>query len=315
MERIVFLDRQSLKAEVPRPSFPHTWEEHDQTLESLVASRLTGATIAITNKVPIRRATLEQLPQLKMIAVAATGYDVIDIDACRERGIAVANIRHYAVHTVPEHSFAMIFALRRNLIAYREDVLRGRWQAQDQFCFFDHPIQDLYGSTLGIFGEGELGQATAAIARALGMRVLFADHPPPKAAGVEFTDPDTVLAQSDIISLHCPLTPASRNFIGIEQFKKMKRSAILINTARGGLVDEHALKTALETGLIAGAGFDVLTKEPPKDGNALLELRMPNFILTPHVAWASDGAMQFLADQLIDNVEALIAGTPQNLVT
>ena len=315
MERIVFLDRQSLKAEVRRPSFSHVWEEHDQTAESLVASRLAGATVAITNKVQIRRATLEQLPELKMIAVAATGYDVIDIDACRERGIAVANIRNYAVDTVPEHTFAMIFALRRNLIAYREDVLRGRWQAQDQFCFFDHPIQDLHGSTLGIFGEGALGQATAAIARALGMRVLFADHPPPKAPDVEFTDPETVLAQSDIISLHCPLTPASRNFIGIEQFKKMKRSAILINTARGGLVDEHALKTAIETGLIAGAGFDVLTKEPPKEGNPLLELRTPNFILTPHVAWASDGAMQFLADQLIDNVEASIAGTPQNLVT
>ena len=315
MERIVFLDRQSLKAEVRRPSFSHVWEEYDQTEESLVAGRLAGATVAITNKVPIRRASLEQLPDLKMIAVAATGYDVIDIDACRERGIAVANIRNYAVHTVPEHTFAMIFALRRNLIAYREDVLRGRWQAQDQFCFFDHPIQDLHGSTLGIFGEGALGQATAAIARALGMRVLFADHPPPKAANVEFTDPETVLAQSDIVSLHCPLTPASRNFIGIEQFKKMKRSAILINTARGGLVDEHALKTALETGLIAGAGFDVLTKEPPKNGNPLLELRTPNFILTPHVAWASDGAMQFLADQLIDNIETSIAGTPQNLVT
>jgi glycerate dehydrogenase len=315
MERIVFLDRQSLKAEVRRPSFSHVWEEHDQTEESLVAGRLAGATVAITNKVPIRRASLEKLPELKMIAVAATGYDVIDIDACRERGIAVANIRNYAVHTVPEHAFAMIFALRRNLIAYREDVLRGRWQAQDQFCFFDHPIQDLHGSTLGIFGEGALGQATADIARALGMRVLFADHPPPKAVGVEFTDPETVLAQSDIISLHCPLTPASRNFIGIEQFKKMKRSAILINTARGGLVDEHALKTALETGLIAGAGFDVLTKEPPKDGNPLLEIRTPNFILTPHVAWASDGAMQFLADQLIDNIEASIAGAPQNLVT
>ena len=315
MERIVFLDRQSLKAEVRRPSFSHAWEEYDQTEESLVAGRLAGATVAITNKVPIRRASLEQLPDLKMIAVAATGYDVIDIDACRERGIAVANIRNYAVHTVPEHTFAMIFALRRNLIAYREDVLRGRWQAQDQFCFFDHPIQDLHGSTLGIFGEGALGQATAAIARALGMRVLFADHPPPKAANVEFTDPETVLTQSDIISLHCPLTPASRNFIGIEQFKKMKRSAILINTARGGLVDEQALKTALDTGLIAGAGFDVLTKEPPKNGNPLLELRMPNFILTPHVAWASDGAMQFLADQLIDNIEKSIAGTPQNLVT
>ena len=315
MERIVFLDRQSLKAEVRRPSFPHAWEEYDQTLESLVVQRLAGATVAITNKVPIRTASLEQLPELKMIAVAATGYDVIDIDACRERGIAVANIRNYAVHTVPEHTFAMIFALRRNIIAYREDVLRGRWQAQDQFCFFDHPIQDLHGSTLGIFGEGALGQATAVIARALGMRVLFADHPPPKAADVEFTDPETVFAQSDIISLHCPLTPSSRNFIGIEQFKKMKRSAILINTARGGLVDEHALKTALETGLIAGAGFDVLTKEPPKEGNPLLEVRTPNFILTPHVAWASDGAMQFLADQLIDNIEASIAGTPQNLVT
>ncbi|MCF8164835.1 MAG: D-2-hydroxyacid dehydrogenase [Polynucleobacter sp.] len=315
MERIVFLDRQSLKAEVRRPSFSHVWEEHDQTAESLVAGRLAGATIAITNKVPIRRASLEQLPDLKMIAVAATGYDVIDIDACCERGIAVANIRNYAVHTVPEHTFAMIFALRRNLIAYREDVLRGRWQAQDQFCFFDHPIKDLHGSTLGIFGEGALGQATASIARALGMRVLFADHPPPKAPDVEFTDPENVLAESDIISLHCPLTPASRNFIGIEQFKKMKRSAILINTARGGLVDEQALKTAIETGLIAGAGFDVLTKEPPKEGNPLLELRTPNFILTPHVAWASDGAMQFLADQLIDNVEASIAGSPQNLVT
>lgn len=315
MERIVFLDRQSLKAEVRRPAFPHQWEEYAQTQEQAVAERLADATVAITNKVPIRRATLEKLPKLKLIAMAATGYDVIDIDACRERGVAVVNIRNYAVHTVPEHTFAMIFALRRNLIAYRDDVLRGRWQAQEQFCFFDHPIQDLHGSTIGIFGEGALGQATAAIARALGMRVLFADHPPPRAAGTEFTDPNTVFAESDIISLHCPLTPASRNFIGIEQLRKMKRSAILINTARGGLVDEQALKTALDTGLIAGAGFDVLTQEPPTEGNPLLELRTPNFILTPHVAWASDGAMQFLANQLIDNVEAFIAGQPQHLVT
>ena len=315
MEHVVFLDRQSLKANVRRPSFEHTWEEHVQTLEADVVTRLKNATVAITNKVPIRKATLEQLPNLKMIAVAATGYDVIDVAACRERGVGVANIRNYAVHTVPEHSFALIFALRRNIIAYRDDVLRGRWQAQDQFCFFDHSISDLYGSTLGIFGEGALGQGTAKIARALGMRVLFADHPPPKAPDVEFTDPDTVLAESDIISLHCPLTPESRNFIGLEQFRKMKRTAILINTARGGLVDEAALKEALDTGLIAGAGFDVLTKEPPKDGNPLLDIKTPNFILTPHVAWASDGAMQFLADQLIDNVEAYIAGKPQHLVT
>ena len=234
---------------------------------------------------------------------------------CRTRGIAVANIRNYALHTVPEHAFALITALRRNLLAYRQDVERGRWQAVDQFCFFDHPIRDLHGSTLGIVGEGVLGQATAAIARGFGMKVLFADHPPPKAEGVQFTPFEDVLTQSDVISLHVPLTPETRNLIGIEQFRKMKRTAILINTARGGLVDEPALVQALTEGLIAGAGFDVLTNEPPKDGNPLLDLRLPNFILTPHIAWASDGAMQFLADQLIDNIEAFLRGSAQNLVT
>lgn len=314
MERVVFLDRQSLKANVRKPSFAHGWTDHAQTLEGEVVERLRDATVAITNKVPIRKASLEQLPKLKLIAMAATGYDVIDVDACKARGVGLVNIRNYAVNTVPEHAFAMILALRRNLLAYRQDVLRGRWQAQDQFCFFDHPISDLAGSTLGIFGEGVLGQATAKIGRAFGMKVLFADHPPPKAPGVELVDPEKVLAESDVISLHCPLTDASRNFIGLEQFRKMKRSAILINTARGGLVDEGALKTALETGLIAGAGFDVLAKEPPKGGNPLLDIDRPNFILTPHVAWASDGAQQFLADQLVDNIEAFLAGKPQNRV-
>lgn len=314
MEHVVFLDRQSLKATVRKPSFAHAWTDHAQTLEGEVVERLKDATVAITNKVPIRKAALEQLPKLKLIAMAATGYDVIDVEACKAQGVGLVNIRNYAVNTVPEHAFAMILALRRSLLAYRQDVLRGRWQAQDQFCFFDHPIVDLAGSTLGIFGEGVLGQATAQVGRAFGMKVLFADHPPPKAPGVAFTDPEKVLAESDVISLHCPLTEASRNFIGLEQFRKMKRSAILINTARGGLVDEGALKTALETGLIAGAGFDVLVKEPPKGGNPLLELDRPNFILTPHVAWASDGAQQFLADQLVDNIEAFLAGKPQNRV-
>jgi glycerate dehydrogenase len=246
--------------------------------------------------------------------MAATGYDVIDTQACQERGVTVVNIRNYAVHTVPEHAFALIFALRRNLMAYRDDVLNGRWQTEEQFCFFDHPISDLHGSTMGIFGEGVLGQATAHIARALGMKVLFADHAPPKAAGVEFVPPEQVYAESDIISLHCPLTPASRHFIGMAQLQQMTSSALLINTSRGGLVDEQALKTALETGLIAGAGFDVLTQEPPKNGNPLLDIRSPNFILTPHVAWASQQAMQFLADQLIDNIEAFVNNTPQNRV-
>ena len=313
--RIVFLDRSTLQARVRRPAFEHTWQEYAVTGAGELVERLQEATVAITNKVPLHAEALRRLPKLKLIAVAATGYDVIDIAYCQANGIAVANIRNYAVHTVPEHAFALITALRRNLIAYREDVEKGRWQQIDQFCFFDHPIRDLYGATLGIIGEGVLGQGTANIARGFGMRVLFADHAPPKAPGVVFTPFDQVLAESDVISLHVPLTADTRNVIGIEQFRRMKRTAILINTARGGLVDERALVQALKEGLIAGAGFDVLTREPPREGNPLLELRLPNFILTPHVAWASDGAMQFLADQLVDNIEAFVKGSPQNLVT
>ena len=313
--RIVFLDRSTLQARVRRPAFEHTWQEYAVTGAGELVERLQEATVAITNKVPLHAEALRRLPKLKLIAVAATGYDVIDIAYCQAHGIAVANIRNYAVHTVPEHAFALITALRRSLIAYREDVEKGRWQQIDQFCFFDHPIRDLYGATLGIIGEGVLGQGTANIARGFGMRVLFADHAPPKAPGVVFTPLDQVLAESDVISLHVPLTADTRNVIGIEQFRRMKRTAILINTARGGLVDERALVQALKEGLIAGAGFDVLTREPPREGNPLLELRLPNFILTPHVAWASDGAMQFLADQLVDNIEAFVKGSPQNLVT
>ncbi|HXZ97428.1 MAG TPA: D-2-hydroxyacid dehydrogenase [Burkholderiales bacterium] len=311
---VVFLDRSTLNARVRRPAFEHSWEEYPTTAAPEILGRLGNATIAITNKVPLRKETLAKLPKLKMIAVAATGYDVIDTEYCKAHSIAVANIRNYAVHTVPEHAFALILALRRNLLAYRQDVENGVWQKASQFCYFDHPIGDLFGATIGILGEGAIGQGTAKIARGFGMRVLFADHAPPKAPGVEFTPLDTVLAESDVISMHCPLTPESRNMIGLEQFRKMKRTALLINTARGGLVDESALVRALDEGLIAGAGFDVLTKEPPRDGNPLLELRRPNFILTPHVAWASNDAMQFLADQLVDNIDAFVSGKPQNLV-
>ena len=313
--QVVFLDRASLKAKVRKFSFAAEYTEHEKTAVGEIVPRLAQATVAILNKVPMRAETLRQLPRLKMIAVAATGYDVVDIPYCKEHGIAVANIRNYAVHTVPEHAFAMILALRRNLLAYRQDVENGVWNKSDQFCFFTHDIGDLHGATLGIIGEGAIGQSTAAIGRAFGMHVLFADHPPPKMAGVTFTPHDQVLAQSDVISLHCPLMPATRNLIDIHAFRRMKRNAILINTARGGLVDEAALIQALDEGLIFGAGFDVLTVEPPKDGHPLLDVRRPNFILTPHIAWASDGAMQFLADQLIDNIEHWAAGKPQNLVT
>ena len=312
---MVFLDRASLKAKLRPFAFPAEYIEHQKTDVAEIVARLDGAAIAIVNKVPIRADTLRQLPQLKMIAVAATGYDVVDISYCNEHGIAVANIRNYAVHTVPEHAFAMILALRRNLLSYRQDVEAGVWNKSEQFCFFTHDIGDLHGATLGIIGEGAIGQGTAAIGRAFGMRVLFADHPPPKMPDVQFTPLDEVLAQSDVISLHCPLMPSTRNLIDANAFRKMKRNALLINTARGGLVDEAALIQALDEGLIAGAGFDVRTVEPPRNGHPLLDVRRHNFILTPHIAWASDGAMQFLADQLIDNIELWCAGTPQHLVT
>ncbi len=312
---IVFLERDSIKAQVRRPNFEHTYEEYAHTAFDQTVPRLWHATVAIINKVRLSDEIIAQLPKLKMIAVTATGYDGIDIAACRNRGIAVANIRNYAIHTVPEHVFALVLALRRNLLAYRREIEQGAWQKSEQFCLFTHHVAELFGSTIGVIGEGAIGQGTAAIARGFGMRVLFAYHPSPKKKEVVLTPFDEVLAESDVLSLHCPLTPVTRDLIGINELRKMKRSALLINTARGGLVNEAALVQALDENLIAGAGFDVLTIEPPKNGNPLLDLRRPNFILTPHVAWASDGAMQSLADQLIDNVEAWVAGKRRNLVT
>ena len=308
---IVFLDRESVDANVRKPNFPHSYKEYQSTWSAEdVVERLKDATIAIINKVPMRAETLKQLPKLKLIAVAATGTDVVDKAYCKQNGIAVVNIRNYAFNTVPEHVLALMFALRRNLPAYIEDVRNGRWNASQQFCFFDHPIRDVAGSTIGVVGYGAIGKEVGKRAAALGMRVLPYDVVP-QAGLVDFA---TLLKESDVITLHMPLTPETKNMFGAKELKMMKPTAILINTARGGLVDEAALAEALKNGTIAGAGFDVLTKEPPKDGNILLDLKLPNLIITPHVAWASQEAMQILADQLIDNVEAFVAGKPQNLV-
>jgi glycerate dehydrogenase len=316
MEQIVFLERDALEADVRRPGFAHSWREHTGIpIADETARLLAEATIAIVNKTPLHARTLERLPRLRMIAVAATGTDNIDVAACRARGVVVSNVRGYAEHTVPEHVFCLILALRRNLLAYREDVRRGRWQQAERFCLSGHPICDLHGGTLGIFGEGSIGQGVARLARAFGIEVLFADHAPPKAPGVQFTPVDELLARSDVVSLHLPLNQETRHLIGAAELAKMKRDALLINTARGGLVDELALAQALRSGTIAGAGFDVLSAEPPKEGNPLLELNEPNFILTPHVAWSGRQAMQALADQLIDNVEAFVRGAPRNVVT
>ncbi len=314
-QHIVFLDRDSVVATLRAPAFAHRWTDYPATDPVDTVERLRGATIAITNKVALRAQELAQLPHLKMIAVAATGTDHIDLAAARARGILVANIRNYSVASVPEHCFTLMLALRRNLRAYCADVDAGRWQASSRFCLLDHPIGDLAGSRLGIVGYGALGKAVATLGRAFGMQVCVATRSPRMAdPGVTVLTLPELLRSADVVSLHLPLSDATRHMIGANELASMKRSALLINTARGGLVDEAALAHALSTGVIAGAGFDVLSAEPPSADNPLLQLRLPNFILTPHVAWASTQAMQTLADMLLANIDAFVAGAPTNVV-
>ncbi|TLG77673.1 D-2-hydroxyacid dehydrogenase [Methylocystis sp. B8] len=309
--KIVFLDRETLDANVRKPNFPHEYTEYAQTAPDQIVERLNGATICITNKVPLREATLKRLPSLKLIAVAATGTDVIDKAYTSGNGIVVSNIRNYAFNTLPEHVFALLFALRRNLVNYYNSVRQGRWGYANQFCYFDYPIYDIAGSTLGIVGYGALGKEIEKRAIALGMKVLINDVTdiPNKV------DVPTILREADVITLNLPLTPETKNMIGVKELASMKKSACIINTARGGIVDEAALADALRKGIIAGAGMDVLTVEPPKNGNILLDPTIPNLIITPHVAWASKEAMQVLADQLVDNIDAFVAGSPRNVVT
>lgn len=313
-ESIVFLDRGSLRANLRTPAFSHDWRDYDSTSASDVVDRLSGATIAIVNKVRLTRDVLGRLPNLRLIAVAATGTDVIDVDACTERGISVTNVRGYAVHSLPEHVFAMMLALRRSLAFHRMTIDEGRWSSSEHFCVFSQPMHDLAGSTLGLLGFGALGRSVAALGLAFGMRIMAFDHYQIADANVVRASLDDVLRKSDVVSLHLPLTSATRNMIGKERLRQMKASAILINTARGGLVDEQALADALVAGTIAGAGIDVLSVEPPPPDNPLVKLKSPNLILTPHMAWASDEAMQTLADQLIVNIEGFVAGNPANLV-
>ncbi|MDR5752317.1 MULTISPECIES: D-2-hydroxyacid dehydrogenase [unclassified Caballeronia] len=317
MHKIVFLDRATLAPQITlrRPGFAHELAEYAQTHPEDVAARIAGASIVITNKVALTADILAQSSGLKLVAVAATGTDCVDKAACARHGVAVANIRGYAVNTVPEHTFALMLALRRNLIAYRDDVLNGVWQKSGQFCFFDHPIRDLAGATLGIIGEGVLGQRVAEIAKVFGARPIFAAHKGSQGFGPLYTPWDQMLATSDIITVHSPLTPQTRGMLAMPEFRAMKRKPLIINTARGGLVDEADLARALDEGLISGAGFDVVSGEPPAADNPLMRIAgRPNVIVTPHVAWASDEAQQALADQLIDNIESFIAGTPRNLV-
>ncbi|KEA62272.1 D-3-phosphoglycerate dehydrogenase [Marinobacterium lacunae] len=317
MQKIVFLDRGTLgpSVHVTRPKVAHHWTEYDATHPDQLLERLDGASVAITNKVPLRGPLLEQLPALKLIVVAATGYDVIDMDYCRAHGITVCNVRGYARNTVPEHALALIFALRRSLVGYREDVMAGEWQKSGQFCFFNHPISDLAGSTLGIIGKGALGQALGTLGDALGMKVQYAGYKNAAEAEPGFVDFDEFLRTSDIISLHCPLTPQTRDLLAFDEFRKMARKPILINTGRGGLVNEADCVRALDEGLLAGIGFDCLTSEPMATEHPFHAiLGRPNVIVTPHVAWASAEAMQTLWDQVVSHIDNFAAGAPTNVL-
>jgi glycerate dehydrogenase len=314
MERIVFLERNTFKVEFPRPQFEHEWIDHAETEALQVVERLQGATIAICNKLPLRASELSQLPQLKLIAVAATGVDNIDLAYCKQHGIAVCNARHYAGNSLPEHVMMLMLALRRNLKAYLQEVRAGAWQEAKQFCLLNHPIHDLRGATLGIIGYGFLGQAVGNLAKAVGMNLLVAERKAATSISSGRVAFPELLEAADVITLHCPLTEETRNLIDWPELQMMKRESLLINTARGGLVNENALLRALSEQQIAGAAFDVLSEEPPRGGNVLLEAELPNLIVTPHVAWASREAMQTLAVQLIDSMEGFVRGEPVNRV-
>lgn len=305
--KTVFLDRATLGPHVDFTVPQGDWQVYDRTTPEQVIARCQGAQVVVTNKVPLRAEHLAALPELRFIAVAATGYDIIDIEACRARGIKVANVRGYGAHAVPEHVFALILGLSRSIAGYRADVAAGAWQQAEQFCLFTHPIFDLAGKTLGIIGGGTLGQAVAHLGQAFGMKVLFSARKGQEAAGrTPFAE---LLASSDVISLHCPLTPETRGLIGAAEFAQMARRPLLINTARGGLVDEQAAVAALQAGQIAGLGFDVTSPEPPLPDNPLTAIaHLPNVILTPHVAWASKEAITALWAQVLENIAAFQAG-------
>jgi glycerate dehydrogenase len=307
METIVFLERDTLKAELRRPAFEHVWRDYGTTRPEEVLERLEGATVAVINKLPLRAEVLARLPSLRLIAVAATGTDNIDLEFCRARRIEVSNVTGYARSTLPEHALMLMLALRRNLLAHDAAVRAGGWQRAGQFCLHAREIRDLHGSTLGLFGRGALGRGVERLALAFGMEVLISEHKGAAAVREGRTPFAEVLGRADVLSLHVPLNEETRGMIGREELRLMKPSAILINCARGGVVDEGALAEALRAGRIAGAGVDVLSAEPPREGeNPLLDADVPNLIVTPHVAWAGREAQQALADQLVDNIEAFV---------
>jgi glycerate dehydrogenase len=304
------LDLRPLTATLDDWSFP------EQTGTDKIRQIIQGADVVITNKVALDRETLLAAKSLRLICVAATGTNNIDLASAEQCNITVCNVRAYATTSVVEHVFSLILSLNRRLHEYQSAVSRGEWNSADTFCLLDYPVRELAGQTLGIIGYGELGRAVAGMAEAFGMKILIAQRPGTRnAPGAGRVTLDQLLAQADIINLHCPLTKDTANLIDHNELGKMRKGALLINTARGGIVNEAALAQALLAGRIASAATDVLSEEPPRNGNPLLDISIPNLIVTPHIAWAGVNARQALINELAANIKAFLNGKPRNVVT
>ncbi len=288
-------------------------EIHDRTLAGGIISRAANAEFVLTNKTPLSRETLAALPKLKYIGVLATGTNVVDIIAARERNIVVANVPAYGSRSVAQATIALLLELTNHVGHHAQRVRAGEWTRSKDWCFWDSPLVELDGLTLGIVGFGRIGATVADIAHALGMKII-AYSPSQKTAPafVKFVDRETIFRSSDVVSLHCPLTPQTQNLVNAERLGWMKPSAFLLNTSRGPLVDEAALADALNSGRIAGAALDVLSTEPPSEENPLLLAK--NCLITPHNAWGTRAARARLMQIAVENVRAFIAGKPQNVV-
>ncbi|GAA4468286.1 D-2-hydroxyacid dehydrogenase [Nibrella saemangeumensis] len=286
---------------------------HDRTAADQVLDRARDATVLLVNKLVLNRQTLEQLPSLQYIGVTATGYNNVDVQAARERDITVTNVKGYGSDSVAQMTFALLLELTQHVGLHNESVRAGDWAAIDDFCYWKRPLVELAGKTLGIVGYGDIGQKVAEIGRAFGMQLIVNRRQPSSGDGIRYVDLPTLFAESDVVTLHCPMTDENKGFVNRELLHRMKPSAFLLNTSRGGLITEADLTEALNEGRLAGAGLDVLSVEPPKTGNPLLGAR--NVLITPHIAWATLEARQRLLTMAIDNLRTYKEGYPQNVVS
>lgn len=302
----------------PITGLPLSWDIYGTSQPEEIVERIADAEIVLTNKAPIGEVELSAATGLKYIGVLATGTNVIDLNAAKTKDVVVTNVVGYGTASVVQHTWALILGLTTKLPDYNVAALDGRWAECPFFCLMDFPVNELEGKTLGIVGYGELGKKVADIGCAFGMEVQVATlpwrHGDNTGGQVDRMPFDQLLAKADVISLHCPLTEETRNLIGRKQLAMMKSTALLVNCARGGIVNEQALVEALEDGVIAGAGVDVLTEEPPKNGNPLLNPEIPNLIVTPHSAWVARESRQRLIVQVAENIKAFLAGEPSNVV-